>query len=402
MGRSLRNLAIPGSHNAITYCLDRSDRSPVDLTQPDLLQKLDKYMKPLIRPFVYKWAVTQEATVKEQLDCGVRYLDLRIAHRPNDTSTDLYFYHGVYTTLTVETVLQEIRSWLDVHTREVVLLSFSHFLGLNQDLHTGLISTIRTIFTSRLCPTTGHLQHLSNYGRDTSRLCPTTVDNLQALSNNGRDTSSSVQLRTPPALSNYVGHLQALSNYGRTPPALSNYGRRHLQALSNYGGHLQALSNYAWHEPYFPMIPFPDPNIPMILCIRKVTLRNLWTLGYQVYCLYEHSMVSLYSELWPHIPYWWANKVFLLSGGFFVTGINLTEDLKYICSHPTESLKDLVMSTSPALLSWVRAQSPGSDSRSLNIIAGDFVSESHFVPTVIALNQHLVHCTGPCDVSGGN
>ncbi|CDQ77316.1 unnamed protein product [Oncorhynchus mykiss] len=91
-----------GSHNAITYCLDRSDRSPVDLTQPDLLQKLDKYMKPLIRPFVYKWAVTQEATVKEQLDCGVRYLDLRIAHRPNDTSTDLYFYHGVYTTLTVE------------------------------------------------------------------------------------------------------------------------------------------------------------------------------------------------------------------------------------------------------------------------------------------------------------
>lgn len=48
-----------GSHNAITYCLDMNDRSPVDLTQPDMLQKLDKYMKPLIRPFVYKWAKTQ-------------------------------------------------------------------------------------------------------------------------------------------------------------------------------------------------------------------------------------------------------------------------------------------------------------------------------------------------------
>lgn len=36
-----------------------NDRSPVDLTQPDMLQKLDKYMKPLIRPYVYKWAVTQ-------------------------------------------------------------------------------------------------------------------------------------------------------------------------------------------------------------------------------------------------------------------------------------------------------------------------------------------------------
>lgn len=36
-----------------------NDSSPVDLTQPDMLQKLDKYMKPLIRPYVYKWAVTQ-------------------------------------------------------------------------------------------------------------------------------------------------------------------------------------------------------------------------------------------------------------------------------------------------------------------------------------------------------
>lgn len=36
-----------------------NDRSPVDLTQPDMLQKLDKYMKPLIRPYVYKWAITQ-------------------------------------------------------------------------------------------------------------------------------------------------------------------------------------------------------------------------------------------------------------------------------------------------------------------------------------------------------
>ncbi|XP_028977298.1 PI-PLC X domain-containing protein 1 [Esox lucius] len=287
----LWNLAIPGSHNAITYCLDKSDRSPVDLTQPDLLQKLDKYMKPLIRPFFHKWGVTQELTVKEQLDSGVRYLDLRIAHRPNDTTTDLYFYHGVYTTLTVETVLQEIRAWLDAHPREVVLLSFSHFLGLNQDLHTELISTIRTVFSSKLCPVT-----------------------------------------------------------------------------------------------------------------KVVTLRSLWSLGYQVIVSYEHHVVHLHSDLWPHIPYWWANKCKVddlvevfenkkkhgRPGGFFVTGINLTEDLKYICSHPTESLKDMVMSSNPALLSWVRGQVPGSQMGSVNIVAGDFISESHFVPTVIALNEHLL------------
>lgn len=73
-----------------------------------------------------------------------------------------------------------------------------------------------------------------------------------------------------------------------------------------------------------------------------------------------------------------------------MTGINLTEDLKYICTHPTESLKDLVMSTYPTLLSWVKEQTPGEEDGSLNIIAGDFVSESRFVPTVVALNQKLL------------
>uniref|UniRef100_A0A671VVL9 Phosphatidylinositol-specific phospholipase C, X domain containing 1 n=1 Tax=Sparus aurata TaxID=8175 RepID=A0A671VVL9_SPAAU len=273
-------------HNAITYCLDMNDRSPVDLTQPDMLQKLDKYMKPLIRPFVYKWAVTQEFTIKHQLDCGVRYCDLRIAHRPNDSSTDLYFYHGVYTTLTVE-----VKEWLDAHPKEVVILSFSHFLGLSQELHMLLLTTIRNVFTSKLCPKT-----------------------------------------------------------------------------------------------------------------EALTLRNLWALGCSVIVSYEHSIAGCHSDLWPHIPYWWANKCKAEAlieafehrkqhgrpGGFFVTGINLTEDLKYICTHPTESLKDLVMSTYPTLLSWVKEQTPGSRVGSLNIIAGDFITESHFVPTVVKLNEKLL------------
>ncbi|XP_036426607.1 PI-PLC X domain-containing protein 1 [Colossoma macropomum] len=287
----LFNLTIPGSHNAITYCLDKNDRSPVDLTQPDMLQKLDKYMKPIIRPFVYKWAVTQERCVREQLDCGVRYCDLRIAHRPNDSSSDLYFYHGVYTTVTVETVLKEIKAWLDAHPKEIVILSFSHFLGLSQELHTLLISTIKNVFDSKLCPKT-----------------------------------------------------------------------------------------------------------------EGVTLRNLWSLGYQLIVSYDNHVANCHRELWSHIPYWWANKCKAEAlieeferrknngrpGGFFVTGINLTEDLKYICSHPTESLKDMVMTTYPTLLSWVREQKPGSNAGSLNIIAGDFVTESQFTPTVIALNENLL------------
>ncbi|XP_061680457.1 PI-PLC X domain-containing protein 1 [Syngnathoides biaculeatus] len=291
----LCHLAIPGSHNAITYCLDSSRRSPVDPAQPDMLQKLDRFMKPLVRPFVYKWAVTQESSVTQQLDCGVRYCDLRIAHRPDDSSADLYFYHGVYTTLTVETVLGEIRQWLDAHPKEALVLSFSHFLDVSRELHALLLATIRNVFASKLCP------------------------------------------------------------------------KMEKEAL---------------------------------------TLRKLWSSGYQVIVSYEHPAVAAaHRDLWPHIPYWWANKckaealveAFELTkrrgrpGGFFVTGINLTADLKYICTHPTESLKDLATSADPALLTWLAEQTPGDRPGALNIVAADFVTESRFARTVVALNDKLLH-----------
>lgn len=51
-----------------------------------------------------------------------------------------------------QTVLKEIRTWLDAHPKEIVILSFSHFQGLNQELHTLLISTIKSVFNSKLCP----------------------------------------------------------------------------------------------------------------------------------------------------------------------------------------------------------------------------------------------------------
>ena len=54
----------------------------------------------------------------------------------------------------LQTVLTEIRAWLDTHPREVVILSFSHFLGLNQELHMLLITAIRTAFATKLCPKT--------------------------------------------------------------------------------------------------------------------------------------------------------------------------------------------------------------------------------------------------------
>ncbi|XP_063248536.1 PI-PLC X domain-containing protein 1 isoform X2 [Prinia subflava] len=115
----LYNLALPGSHDTMTYCLDRS---------------------------------SAVLTVTEQLEAGVRYLDFRIAHKANDPSMNLYFVHMVYTTVTVQAILWEILRWLETHPQEVVIIACRNFDGLTKRLHNHLVACIKEIFQCKLCP----------------------------------------------------------------------------------------------------------------------------------------------------------------------------------------------------------------------------------------------------------
>lgn len=64
---------------------------------------------------------------------------------------------------------------MDAHPKEVVILSFSHFLGLSPELHMQLLSTIRNIFTSKLCPKTVRLVLLFSTSRLLFICCLLTV-----------------------------------------------------------------------------------------------------------------------------------------------------------------------------------------------------------------------------------
>lgn len=39
-----------------------------------------------------------------------------------------------------------------------------------------------------------------------------------------------------------------------------------------------------------------------------LTLRSLWASGYQVVLSYDSQTAVRHQELWPAIPYWWANQ----------------------------------------------------------------------------------------------
>ncbi|XP_072540488.1 PI-PLC X domain-containing protein 1 isoform X2 [Salminus brasiliensis] len=146
----LTSLAIPGSHDAMSYCLDIT--SPLVRSESDALRLLDGVFYCFTRPVIYKWATTQVKDIVEQLQAGIRYFDLRIAHRPNDTSDDLYFTHVIYTQLTVVETLQAVAAWLSDHPKEIVILACSHFEGISEKRHEGFIYSLKKVFGSKLCP----------------------------------------------------------------------------------------------------------------------------------------------------------------------------------------------------------------------------------------------------------
>ncbi|KAM4701491.1 PI-PLC X domain-containing protein 1 [Discoglossus pictus] len=285
----LYNLSIPGSHDTMTYCLDNT--SPVDPQSPTVLCVLEKFAPCIARAIILKWSTTQSLSVSEQLDAGIRYLDLRIAHRPDYPSHTLCFVHGFFTSVTVEVIFQEILHWLQTHPTEVLILACKNLQELTPELHNQLISSIHQIFGSRLCPKQ-----------------------------------------------------------------------------------------------------------------EKPTLRNMWKYGYQVIVSYEDMLAFKYEYLWPTIPYWWANTTNLYSlvrylekhkqegrpAGFFVAGLNLTENWSYILKHPFGSMKKLTMPKLPFLCQWVEKQNPGPQKDAVNIIAEDLIGSSDFVSAVINLNRTLL------------
>ncbi|XP_060776132.1 PI-PLC X domain-containing protein 1 [Neoarius graeffei] len=285
----LTSLAIPGSHDAMSYCLDIT--SPLLRSESDSFRLLDRVFYCFTRPIIYKWATTQVKNIIQQLQAGVRYFDLRIAHKQNDMSPDLYFTHVIYTQVTVVDTLNTVAAWLSAHPKEVIILSCSHFEGLSEDLHEEFIYSLKKIFGSKLCPSKA-----------------------------------------------------------------------------------------------------------------DVTLRGLWSSGYQVVLSYEDQTAEHHKELWPAIPYWWANtakaeellqyldsqKHLSRPDGFFVTGLNLTADRCFIASNPHISLRTLTTDHWECVRRWLEKQKPGADSTSLNIIAGDFIGSNPLCSIIIALNKKLL------------
>ncbi|MEQ2252766.1 hypothetical protein ILYODFUR_025248 [Ilyodon furcidens] len=285
----LWNLAIPGSHDSMSFCLDVS--SPVLGSESFLLRLIDRLFPCWTRPCIYRWSTSQQSVLRDQCELGIRFLDLRIARKPAGGSR-LFFAHGIYTLMTVKEALEELALWLDAHPKEIIIISCSHFESLTDEDHIQLVEFIMSLFSKKLC-------------------------------------------------------------FSKAVP----------------------------------------------------TLRSCWSRGQQVIVSYDNQqMESQHPELWPMIPYWYADspdpkKVIAYleeqkhhgrPDGFYVSGLNLTEDASYILLHPFQNLRKMTTRALSLLLHWTAEQRPGPEGGGVNIVCCDFVGLSRFCWIVIGLNFKLL------------
>ena len=72
---------------------------------------------------------TQNYSIKEQLEIGVRYFDLRV----NDNNGKLVIYHSIINGQEFIPLLEDIKEFIKNHPSEILLLDFQHFKNGSED-----------------------------------------------------------------------------------------------------------------------------------------------------------------------------------------------------------------------------------------------------------------------------
>lgn len=106
----IRDMVIPASHDAGAYGMSSSsDIAPGETEWYNLAKGV-----------VAAWGNTQNQTAYQQLDGGIRSLDLRVLHHNGQP----VIVHGLVS-VTLETILQDVQRWVREHPKELIFLEFA-------------------------------------------------------------------------------------------------------------------------------------------------------------------------------------------------------------------------------------------------------------------------------------
>lgn len=137
--KPLCQVGLPGTHDSGTYTFDKemgaSPDSDLTMTIQDKLDKgrlLGALTDVILKNVFERLCQCQDISIKEQLEAGVRYLDLRVAR--HEETGKYYTCHGVYCADMVH-VMNDINEFLSANPKEIVLLDFNHLHAMDEDDH---------------------------------------------------------------------------------------------------------------------------------------------------------------------------------------------------------------------------------------------------------------------------
>ncbi|GAB0097076.1 PI-PLC X domain-containing protein 3 [Sergentomyia squamirostris] len=142
------NLAIPGSHDSMTY--EMRALSPVAPDAEGCVHILHKFIPCIVK----RWAVTQKLSLMNQLRSGIRYFDFRISFRPHDKK--YYFVHGLYCEEIINS-LKDVRDFLDNHPEEVIIVDIQHMYQFEEKNHAELMGILEDILGDKIWIRDGNL-----------------------------------------------------------------------------------------------------------------------------------------------------------------------------------------------------------------------------------------------------
>ena len=151
----LTDIAIPGSHDSGSYSIH-----PKNVYKYGIDKKFEKVFKAIandsdsenfMASIMYRWGKTQSLNLTEQLKRGIRYLDIRLMKGIDHV---WHVSHGI-AGMTLTEALQQIKSFLLTHKKEVVLLDLNHVqsnIHKNNETQRSILKEVLDTFGPMLCP----------------------------------------------------------------------------------------------------------------------------------------------------------------------------------------------------------------------------------------------------------
>ena len=125
--KPLCKIILPGAHDAGAYGFNRKSKV---VNLPKFIEETRKAIQWLPGDgYLTRWSKTQELTIKEQLEAGIRYFDLRVSQSKD---RNFYLYHGLQGP-NLEPVLQAFQDFLRDNKGEILILDMSHFFNVSHD-----------------------------------------------------------------------------------------------------------------------------------------------------------------------------------------------------------------------------------------------------------------------------